>query len=74
MMADQEKLNDAGMFCHLIEVLTWWHDAAIFPIFFYVTKSVVPIQHLHTPLLVLPVPYTTSKIHQYSSPLASLVF
>ena len=34
MMADQEKLNDAGMFCHLIEVLTWWHDAAIFPIFF----------------------------------------
>ena len=42
-MADQEKLNGADTICHLIGVLTWWHDAALFPIFFYLTKSVDPI-------------------------------
>ena len=42
-MADQEKLNGADTICHLIGILTWWHDAALFPIFFYLTKSVDPI-------------------------------
>ena len=39
-MTDQEKLNDADTVCRLIEVLTWWYDATLFPIFLYPTKSV----------------------------------
>ena len=66
-MAEQEKLNGADTICHLIGVLTWWHDAALFPVFFYLTKSVDPIYCLHTLLLVLPVPYITSNTSQFKS-------
>ena len=39
-MTDQDKLNNADTVCRLIEVLTWWHNATLFPIFLYPTKSV----------------------------------
>ena len=46
-MVDQVKLNDAGMICHLMKVSSWSHDAALFPVSFYPTKSVDSKLYLH---------------------------
>ena len=42
-VAYQEKLNGADMTCHLIEVLSWWHNAALYFNFPLSNKSVGPV-------------------------------
>ena len=53
-MVDQVKLNDAGMICHLMKVSSWSHDAALFPVSFYPTKSVDRLSNKHLGGATLP--------------------
>ena len=66
-MADQEKLNGADTICHLIGVLTWWHDAALFPIFFYLTKSVDPIMFAYSIISLTSALYNFKNTSQFKS-------